>query len=99
MALLGSQRSYLRGLAHELRPVVQIGKEGLTEAVVESIRQALSTRELIKVQFVGSREDKRPIAELIDGQLGTECVGIIGHVAVFYREHPDPEKRAIRLPE
>ncbi len=96
--LKGSARKYLRGLAHSLRPAVQIGKDGLTDAVAASVEDALSTQELIKVQFVGSRETKREIAEAIDRRTGTTCVGIIGHVAILYREHPDADRRRIVLP-
>ena len=76
--LKGSARKYLRGLAHSLRPVVQIGKDGLTDAVVASVEDALSTQELIKIQFVGSREAKREITQDLDRRTGTTCVGVIG---------------------
>ncbi len=96
--LTRSERAYLRGLAHHLRPAVQIGKEGLTDAALAGIDEALTARELIKVRFVASREAKREIAADIDGRLGSRCVAMIGHVAIIYREHADPARRTIRLP-
>ena len=96
--LSGSARKYLRGLAHGLRPLVQIGKEGLSAAVVEALDQALASHELVKVQFLTGREEKRELARTVDARLESECVGIIGHTAIFYRPHPEAEKRRITLP-
>jgi RNA-binding protein len=97
-ALRGSERKYLRGLAHGMRPVVQIGKEGVTEQVLVAIGVALDARELIKVQFLASREQKRELAASIEQRVAAECVGIIGHIAIFYRQQPDPDRRSIHLP-
>lgn len=94
----GSARTYLRGLAHALKPTVQIGREGLTEPLLRSIELAFENAELVKVQFVGSKDRKKEIAAAIDRRLGTECVGLIGHIAIVYRRHPDPERRRIVLP-
>jgi RNA-binding protein len=96
--LSAAQRKHLRGLAHSLAPAVQIGKQGLTETVVRSLDEALAARELIKVKFVAAKEEKLEITAEIDARLGSTCVGTIGHLAILYREHPDPEKRRIRLP-
>ena len=49
--LNSSQRSYLKGQAHNLEPMVQIGKNGLTDGVIHSINAALSAKELIKIKF------------------------------------------------
>ena len=97
--LSGSARKYLRGLAHGLRPLVQIGKEGLSTAVVQALDQALASHELVKVQFLTGREEKRELAKDIDARLASECVGIIGHTATFYRPHAEVEKRRITVPE
>jgi RNA-binding protein len=96
--LTGSQRTYLRGLAHHLNPIVQVGKEGLTEPVFAALDTALSARELIKVRLPGDRDDRRAAAAAIDARLGSECVGLIGGVAILYRAHPDPEARRVHLP-
>ncbi len=96
--LSGAQRKYLRGLAHGLKPVIQVGKNGLTEGLVASVDDALSSHELIKVRFVDFKDQKREICEAIDAELGSERVGMIGHVATFFRAAKDPEQRNIRLP-
>jgi RNA-binding protein len=97
--LTGSQRKYLRGLAHGLQPVVHVGKGGLTEALFEQVDQALDDHELIKVKFVDFKSQKRELSDQIGERLGCQRAGLIGHVAIFYRPARDPEARRIRLPE
>jgi RNA-binding protein len=97
--LKGSQRKWLRGQAHSLRPVVQIGQKGLSEAALREVDAALDIHELIKVQAPGPKEDKQEIARRIEEELGAEAVGLIGHMILLYRRNPDPEKRRIELPE
>lgn len=97
-ALKGSQRKWLRGQAHALRPVVQIGRHGLTDGTLREIDFALDTHELIKVQAAAPREEKQEMAQAIEGQLGADVVGMIGHMLILYRRQPDPELRKIELP-
>ncbi len=98
-SLKGSVKKYLRGLAHNLRPVVAIGKEGLTEGVYNAIDIALDAQELLKVQIKAAKEDRKKFAAAIEERMKCECVGAIGYMAIFYRQQPDPEKRGITLPE
>ena len=99
--LTSSQAKYLRGLAHGLKPVVFVGQKGLNAAVLESIREALAAHELIKVRFVDV-QDRRAMAAgaaVVQQQTDSCLAGAIGHVAIFYRPQPDPEKRKILLPQ
>ncbi len=96
--LTGSQRKYLRGLAHGLQPKAHIGKEGLTDSVVASIDATLTARELVKVQILAERDQRAAIATELEPRLGCECVGAIGRMAILYRQQPDPERRRITLP-
>lgn len=96
--LTGGQRRHLRGLAHHLQPVVQLGKEGLTDPVVAAVEQALFDHELIKVRVLenaplGRNDAGRELAEA----LGAHVVGRIGRIAILYRRHPNEPR--IRLPE
>ncbi|MCP4655213.1 MAG: YhbY family RNA-binding protein [bacterium] len=97
--LTGAQKKHLRGLAHGLKPVGQVGKQGLTPSLMESLDQALASHELVKVRFVDLKDQKREACEMIAARLGSAQVGIIGHVAIFYRPARDPEDRKIRLPD
>lgn len=100
MTLSGSQRRHLRGLAHHLKPVVQIGQAGVTEPALAEIEAALISHELIKVRLpAGDREEREEWLTAIASGTGAATVSRIGHVATFYRPHPDEEKRQIRLPD
>ncbi|MCZ6634127.1 MAG: YhbY family RNA-binding protein [bacterium] len=94
----GSDRKYLRGLAHVLKPVVFIGKGGVTAGVIDSMNEALDQHELIKVRFVEFKEERKTLAGEIAERSECEQVGMIGHVAIFFRAHPNEEKRKIQLP-
>ena len=97
--LKGSERKWLRGQAHSLKPVVWIGRSGLSEGTRREIDLALDAHELIKVQAVAPKEEKQELARQIEADLGAETVGLIGHVLILYREHSDPEQRRFELPE
>jgi RNA-binding protein len=96
--LTGAQKKYLRGMAHHLKPVVQLGKSGLTDPVLQSIDEALDAHELIKVRLVDPEGRKKELAEEIAGRTGGAWVGLVGNVVTLYRRHPDPEKRTIEIP-
>ena len=99
--LKGFQKKYLRGLAHNLNPIVIIGQKGLTDMVFSTLDEAFDAHELIKLKFndFKEKEQKKSLASTIEQQTNCEMVGMVGHTAVFYRPHSQPEKRKIRLPE
>jgi RNA-binding protein len=97
MTLNGSQKKKLKAMAHSLRPVVMIGQRGLTKEVLLELDHSLERQELIKVRFLEFKSEKDAICEQIQNQLSSELVTIIGHVAVFYRKNPDPDKRKIHF--
>ena len=97
--LTGTQRKYLRGLAHSARPLVHIGQQGLSETVVQQLDQVLESHELVKVKYLTEdRADKAALTAAITEQLRAETVGSVGHTAIFYRRHYDPEKRKVVIP-
>ena len=98
--LKGFQKKYLRGLAHKAKPVVFIGRNGITDTLNRSINDALTAHELIKIKYIDfkEKEKKTEIAGIIEKTHGCEMVGMIGHTAMFYRRHPDDEKRKIVVP-
>jgi RNA-binding protein len=98
--LTSSQAKFLRGLAHGLSPVVFVGHKGLTPTVLDSVREALDVHELIKLKFIDSKDRrlKAGMAAEIEAQTDSRLAGLIGHTAIFYRRHPDAEKRRITLP-
>ncbi|MGG0642815.1 ribosome assembly RNA-binding protein YhbY [Sporosarcina gallistercoris] len=95
--LTSKQKSYLRSEAHHLQPIFQIGKSGLTDAIIKQIEEALEARELIKLSVLQNCEqDKEEIADILGQQAGFEVVQIIGKTIVLYRE--STEKKKIVLP-
>ena len=87
------QRQHLRGLAHPLDPVVRIGRDGMTEAIVTKADQELEAHELIKIK-VGDNclEDVKLLVGSLAEQTQSENVQVIGRVGVLYRRRSkDPE--------
>ena len=97
--LRGTIRKYLRGLAHSLQPVVMIGYEGLSESVINTTEKALDDHELIKIKFNKFKEEKTELCLEIETKTKSQMVGLIGNVAIFYRESSDEKKRKIKLPD
>ncbi|MGY5709730.1 ribosome assembly RNA-binding protein YhbY [Vibrio cincinnatiensis] len=96
MNLSNKQKQHLKGLAHHLNPVVLMGANGLTEAVLAEIEIALNHHELIKVKVVSEdRDTKQLIVDAIVRETGAEKVRLIGKVVVLYRPS---EQRKIELP-
>jgi RNA-binding protein len=89
--LTSKQRAELRRLAHKLKPVVLVGTDGITDAVLASLRDAFHTRELLKVKALESAPAPiREIADAIATALGdAQTVQTIGRVAVLYRPNPE----------
>lgn len=96
-ALTNAQLRFLRGQAHDLKAMLQVGGKGVTDALVGEVGNALEHHELIKVKVAADDRNVRDgmIAELAE-RTGAALVQRIGHTAVLYR--PNPEKRLIVLP-
>lgn len=97
MQLSTKQTRFLRGLAHHLAPVVQVGKNGCSDAVIKDIQRNLKDHELIKVR-VGT-DDRAEFLEICNKIAhDTDCalVQTIGRIAVLYKQSDEPE---IDLPD
>ena len=99
--LKGYQKKYLKGLVHGMKPLVFVGQKGLSPAVIKAVDESLEKHELIKIKFVDFKEKgrKEEIAGVIEKKTASELVGMIGHIAIFYRQHKDPEKRTVHVPK
>ncbi len=87
----GKERRALRAAVHKERPVVQIGRQGLEPAVIESAEEVLVARELIKVAVgKGAEQPVRELAEGLATELGAELVEVKGRTFVLYR--PEDEE-------
>ncbi|MDE0897385.1 MAG: YhbY family RNA-binding protein [Longimicrobiales bacterium] len=96
--LTSKQRAYLRKLAHPLKPVVLVGGDGVTDALISSVSDAFNSRELLKVKLQESASIKvRDAAnQIADALEDVHAVQTIGKTMVLYRR--DPEDPEIRLP-
>ena len=91
--LEGFQRKYLRGLVHGVQPIVQVGQQGITEAVMAAIARALTDHELIKVRLGQNFEgDRHEAGDAIAAATGARVVQVIGRVIVLFRARPRDKK-------
>jgi RNA-binding protein len=97
MKLSERQKKFLRGLGHQLKPVLMIGDAGLTEAVLREFTTTIEHHELIKVRVrVSDRKSRDEIIGDLCTRGGAALVTRIGNVALLYRRNE--EKPTIRLP-
>ncbi|MBR7151915.1 MAG: ribosome assembly RNA-binding protein YhbY [Clostridia bacterium] len=95
--ITSKQRAYLRGLANDLSPIMQIGKGGLTENMLKTFSDALEARELIKLTVLeNSGENPKELLQVLAAQLGAEPVAATGRKIVLYRA--SEKKPTIELP-
>ncbi len=96
-SLTNAQTRFLRGQAHDLKAMLQIGGKGITDAVIAELDGALEHHELIKIKIAAEDREARDamIGELAQ-RSGAALVQRIGHVAILYR--PSKDRRQIILP-
>ena len=97
MSITSKQRVYLRGLAHHIKPTVQVGDRGISTAVVEKVTAELLSHELIKVKIGDSDVKAKDAAVILSEGCKAHVVQVIGKTVVLYRRHPD--EPTIRLPK
>lgn len=84
--MTSKQRANLRSLAAVVRPIAQVGKDGIGENLVQGLSDALEARELIKVTLLPAAGEKgEPIATALAEALKAELVAVIGRKAILYR--------------
>lgn len=89
MTLSSKERAYLKKLAHDLDPVVRIGKDGIDEDLIQSISDVIKKRELIKVKILQNSEVRidRELGNEIAVKTGSVFVDSIGKVMIFFKEN------------
>jgi RNA-binding protein len=97
--LTSRQRAHLKSLAHPLKPILQVGRDGVTAATINSVRDAFHTRELLKVKVLeGAPDDPDAVADALASVIeGVHVIQVIGRTVVLYRPHP--QKPEIMLPQ
>ncbi len=94
LSLSTRHRRQLRALAHALKPVVLLGQDGLTDGVLQATNAALLGHELIKVQM-RQPADKHATAQALADATGATLCGLVGHVVILYRPHPETPRIAL----
>lgn len=91
--MTSKQRAYLKGLAMNIDPIINIGKSSLTPEVTEAVNEALNKRELVKIGVLKNCiDDPREIASAIAERTKSEVVQVIGKKIVLYkRPKKDPK--------
>ncbi|MGT2832337.1 ribosome assembly RNA-binding protein YhbY [Streptococcus halotolerans] len=96
MSLTSKQRAFLKSEAHSLKPIIQIGKNGLNDQIKTSVRQALDARELIKVTLLqNTDEDIHDVAETLEDEIGCDTVLKIGRILILFKESAKKENRKL----
>jgi RNA-binding protein len=97
MNLTNAQIAKLKGIAQRMDATLKVGKAGLSESFLQTVRETLIHRELIKVKFDEFKDQKKTLAPELAAKTESRLVTLIGNVAVLYRQNPNPEERKIRV--
>lgn len=93
-------RAALRGVGNTLKPLLTIGKEGLTETVLRQLSGLLEQHELVKVKLLKTAEtDRHELADELTEKAGAKLVQVIGRTVLVYRRHPKKPRLLIDAPE
>ncbi|SES74487.1 RNA-binding protein [Natronincola peptidivorans] len=96
--LTGKQRTYLKGIAHNIKPITQIGKAGITDNFIQQLDDALEAREIVKINILDSSLlDTKETASEVTATLNAEFVQAIGNKFTIYR--PSKNNPKIQLPK
>lgn len=98
MPLTGAAARSLRALAHKLKPVVHVGKQGVTDELVDQVAAALLAHELIKVKVLSeSPANRHDAGTEIAERTRSELAQVLGGVLILYKPHP--KKPKIKVPK
>ncbi|AXF54657.1 ribosome assembly RNA-binding protein YhbY [Salicibibacter kimchii] len=98
MKLTNKQQKYLRAEAQALKPIFQVGKNGVNPNLVTQVRDALEARELIKITILQNcPEDKKQVAQKLSERSGSALVQVIGFTVILFK--PAKENSNYALPK
>lgn len=98
MKLRGKQKRYLRSEAHHLKPIFQIGKDGLSEVWLDEVLKVLDKRELLKVNILqNSLVEVEEVKEFIENNSDAQVIQTIGNVLVLFKKSDKAENQKISV--
>ena len=96
--MTGKQKRYLRSEAHHLKPIFQIGKDGLSEVWLDEVLKALDKRELLKVNILqNSLVEVEDVKEFIENNSDAQVIQTIGNVLVLFKKSDKAENQKISV--
>lgn len=99
--MTGKQKSFLRGVAHDMQPIIQIGKNLITDTVLETVDKALTARELIKISVLQNCiAEPKDVANALAEHTDATVIQVIGRTIILFKQAPDVKNREIsnRIP-
>ncbi len=98
--LTNKEKRYLKGMGHHLKPLIMLGREGITDNVISAVNAVLNAHELLKVKIGnGCILERQEAAHVIAKETGSDVVQIIGKTFLLFRANPDrKEEQRIKLP-
>lgn len=86
--ITGKQRAYLKQEAHDFKPIINIGKNSLSDKLIDAIDEALEARELIKIKILNNNlDDDEEIIQTILEKLNCEFISHLGSIFTIYRKN------------
>ncbi|OUT38899.1 MAG: hypothetical protein CBB66_04300 [bacterium TMED6] len=92
-----SQIKKLKALSHNLKPSINIGKEGVNEGVIQSIKEHLERFELIKIKFQKNKNSKVDLAKHIVSSTESSQISIIGNILIIFKVSSNMKYRQIKI--
>ena len=97
--LTPAQIRFLRGQAHELKPILHVGNKGVSSAFIAQLNEVLDQHELVKVRVnVKDRSERLACATCLIEQTGSHLIQRIGHMQILYRANPSARKLVLPRP-
>lgn len=95
-----AQIRHLRGLAHHLKPLAMLGREGITASQITAVEEVLDAHELVKVKIQENfPDDRKEGSAALAQKCRAALVQVIGRICLLYRPNPDlPAERRVHLP-
>lgn len=94
--MTSKQRAYLKNLAMVMDPIFQVGKSSMTPELTNAIAEALTARELIKINVLQNcADDPKEIAQILAERTRSQVVQVIGKKIVLYKEGKDDKKKIV----